>query len=69
MTPALVSVSYVYSPEMNVMVFLAYSLANGSLAFSALALNDFMNMPIVICDLLLQAKRALPHSQRSLTPI
>jgi len=48
MMPALVSVSYVYSPEMNVVVARAYLLANGSLAFSALALSDFLGMPIVI---------------------
>ena len=60
MMPALVAVSYVCSPQLNVVFLPAYLLVNGSLAFSALGLNDFLNMlmvtfffrPDVLCHIL-----------------
>jgi hypothetical protein len=48
MVPALVSVSYVYSPQMNVMIAPAYLLAASPLAFGALALSDLLNVLIMV---------------------
>jgi len=47
MVPAIISVSWVYSPQMNVMIAPAYLLAAGPLAFGLLALSDFLNVLIM----------------------
>jgi hypothetical protein len=48
MIPAVVSFSWVYSPQMNVMIAPAYLLAGGPLAFVMLAASDFLNMLIMV---------------------
>jgi hypothetical protein len=48
MIPAVISVSYTYTPQMNVMIAPTYLLAGGSLMFSILALSDFLNMLMMI---------------------
>jgi hypothetical protein len=48
MIPVVISVSYTYTPQMNVMIAPTYLLAGGSLMFGALALSDFLNMLIMV---------------------
>jgi len=48
MVPALISVSWVYSPQMNVMIAPAYLLATSPLVLGALALSDFLNVLIMV---------------------
>ena len=48
MVPAIISVSWVYSPQMNVMIAPAYLLAGGPLAFGALAVSDLLNVLIMV---------------------
>jgi hypothetical protein len=48
MIPAVISVSYTYTPQMNVMIAPTYLLASGSLMFGLLALSDFLNMLIMV---------------------
>jgi len=48
MIPAVVSFSWVYSPQMNVMIAPAYLLAGGPLAFVMLAASDFLNMLVMV---------------------
>jgi hypothetical protein len=48
MVPAVISVSWVYSPQMNVMIAPAYLLAGGPLAFVVLAVSDLLNVLIMV---------------------
>jgi hypothetical protein len=48
MIPAMISFSWVYSPQMNVMIAPAYLIAGSALTFGILALSDFLNMLIMI---------------------
>ncbi len=48
MIPAAISVSYVYSPQMNVMIGPAYLLASNSVTLGTLALSDFLNVLIMV---------------------
>jgi len=48
MVPAIISVSWVYSPQMNVMIAPAYLLAGSPLAFGALAVSDLLNVLIMV---------------------
>ena len=48
MIPAAVSLSFVYSPQMNVMIAPSYLLTNTTTMLGILALSDFLNMLIMI---------------------
>jgi hypothetical protein len=76
MIPAVISVSYTYSPQMNVMIAPTYLLAGGPLMFGVLALSDFLNMlimvffyrPEVLCHIL-SIRSCPPNAWEAASPV